>query len=418
MTPLILAIGLGLIAVGGVAWTAAPLMRRRSGADEHSDEEDTLEVGRVLGLLDELDRERERGALSESEHRSLSTELGREAASHLRARDEQARALDTLVETWVSGAAREPAREHPDTPVRAMEGRRDARLWLLPSVPLAGLLIALVLVVTLGTRGAGGAQTVVGNVGAAAIAAVAAAPDDPSVLLAAHPAGLQRSADGGASWSAAPLNQPLASVAAAGRLYALGESGLLTSEDGVEWAPLPGSPNLVLLASGRRTGALVGVSADGQLLQSRDSGGAWRELSLQLPTAVTGIAIIDQDALEIVLSTRGEGVLISGANGAWRSANGFVNGALPTVSARAVYYEPDSGDRYQPASGEEFTGALYVATDAGVFKSVDGMQSWRRLRLSADVVALTGSAAAPRTLFAVARDGSVYRSGDAGVSWS
>ena len=45
------------------------------------------------------------------------------------------------------------------------------------------------------------------------------------------------------------------------------------------------------------------------------------------------------------------------------------------------------------------------------------MQSWNRLTLAADVVVVTGSAAAPRELYAIARDGTVYRSRDLGASW-
>ena len=42
------------------------------------------------------------------------------------------------------------------------------------------------------------------------------------------------------------------------------------------------------------------------------------------------------------------------------------------------------------------------------------MQSWVRLPLRADVRAL---AASGRTIYAIAADGSVYRSRDAGASW-
>jgi len=49
-----------------------------------------------------------------------------------------------------------------------------------------------------------------------------------------------------------------------------------------------------------------------------------------------------------------------------------------------------------------------------VFKSVDGMQSWVQLSLRADVRALAISG---RTLYAIAADGSVFRSRDAGTTW-
>ena len=75
-------------------------------------------------------------------------------------------------------------------------------------------LVAVVLVVTLGAREGIGEQTAVGTVDVAAIAAVATSPTDADTLVAAHPAGLQVSRDGGATWQPADFPRATRSVAA------------------------------------------------------------------------------------------------------------------------------------------------------------------------------------------------------------
>ena len=171
------------------------------------------------------------------------------------------------------------------------------------------------------------------------------------------------------------------------------------------------------IASAGRSDLLVAINGSGAIHASDDDGASWRPLPLVAPPNVTGMAVVEQPVLQIVVSTSTEGVLAAGLDGTWRSANGFVNGALPTVNVRSLHYEPNSGDQYVSPTGQEFQGAVYVATNAGVFKSVDGMQSWNRLTLAGDIVVVTGSAAAPRELYAIARDGTVFRSRDLGASW-
>ena len=272
---------------------------------------------------------------------------------------------------------------------------------------------------TLGAREGIGEQTAVGRVGVTAISAVAVSPTDPEVLAATHPAGIQVSRDGGATWQTAnaPRGAGAATATRTGFIAITDDGPFRANSTAADWTPGTSSLDLARIASAGRSDLLVAIDGAGAIHASDDDGATWRSLPIAAPPNVTGLVVVEQPALQIVVSTSAEGVLAAGLDGTWRSANGFVNGALPTVGVRSLHYEPNSGDQYVSPTGQEFLGAVYVATDAGVFKSVDGMQSWNRLSLAADIVVVTGSAAAPRELYAVARDGTVFRSRDLGASW-
>ena len=419
MIPILLAIALSLLAIGGLAWSARPLVgpsRHGAGADLDADD---LEVERALDLLDDVESERARGVLTTSEYESSHRELRYQAAAALKARTDRTERLDRLVEEVVSDSAATPDPGAAAPPATAYVSADRRLRWLIPAGSLIVGLIAVVVIVTLGARGTRGAQTVVGRVQAAGITAVAADRDDPDLLAASHPAGIQVSDDGGVTWRAADLSPPVRSVAATARgLLAVGEDTLYRSAAGDRWEALAGGSDIRLAAEARSSERLVAITADDRVVESRDGGRSWSAVAENAPSNATGLAVVDRASPQILVSTLDEGVLALGSDGRWRGANGFVNGALPTVTARALWYEPDSGDRFTSATGARFEGAIYVATDVGVFKTVDGAQAWTRLGLSADIVGIAGSAADPRSIYAVARDGSVYRSRDAGVTWT
>ena len=367
--------------------------------------------------MDDLDLERRRGAVSDAEHAELTAELRQQAALALDAQQRGHARAAAQVDALLTDLP--TARASSTAPLLSSTAVRRPLVWLLTAATLVGGLVAVVLVVTLGARQGVADQTAVGNVGVAAIAAAAVSPADPEVLLAAHPSGLQVSRNGGATWQAAEFPRTTRSVATTPTGFvALSDDGQFRGDAlASSWSRWTASLDLAHLASGRQSGRLVGIDAAGAIHASDDDGATWRTLAVAAPPSVTGITVVDQPEFLILVSTATEGVLAAGLDGTWRSANGFVNGALPTVNVRSLHYEPNSGDRYVSPTGREFQGAVYAATDAGVFKTVDGTQSWHRLPLAADIVIVTGSAAAPRELYAIARDGTVFRSRDLGVSW-
>lgn len=416
MTPVVLLVGLALVAVGGLAWVSTPLLRDTARRVRPRPHQFSDEVRRSLDLMADLDLERLRGAISDAEHAELTAESRRQAALELGAHERRRARAEAQVEHLLADRPRMPERATPSLPPASA---RRPLVWLVTGATLVVGLVAVVLVVTLGAREGIGEQTAVGNAGVAAIAAVAVSPSDPDVLAAAHPAGLQVSRDGGATWQPADFPRATRSVAASrDGFVAITDDGPFRGDASADaWTEGPTSLELAHLASGRESGRLVAIDAAGAIHTSNDAGATWLPLPAIAPPNVTGMVVVEQLGFQIVVSTSTEGVLAAGLDGTWRSANGFVNGALPTVNVRSLHYEPNSGDLYVSPTGQEFRGAVYVATNAGVFKSVDAMQSWNRLTLAADIVVVTGSAAAPRELYAITRDGAVFRSRDLGATW-
>jgi len=410
VTAALLSLAVLVIAAAGFLWVLAPLIRRSPAHAERHDGDEEVAVERGLRMLDDLQAERDRGAISTGDFERVSREIRRDTAQRLLNRDERRARLDAAVEALVGGAAPVPA------PAAAPGPRAGTLAWVAPSVALVALLGVLVTVITVGARSAAAEQEPVGNVGAAAISGAAVASSDPNLLVVTHATGAVLSRDAGETWSSAA--GPGATVAAAAgpnTLYVLASDGVWSSQDqGATWGRDPNFPALRQLAVGSRGGGMAGVDGAGSMLISNDMGRSWEPAPTDAPASLTGLAVVDFDAPFILAATGAEGVLASDTSGGWRGANGFVNGVLPTITVRAVVYEPETGDSFSSASGDRFEGAAFVATDAGVFKSVDGMQSWVRLPLRADVRALAISG---RTLYAIATDGSVFRSRDAGASW-
>ena len=411
MTAPLLSLAILLIAIAGLVWMLVPLVRRLPERADRDGTDDDVAVERGLRMLDDLQAERDRGAISAADFERVSGDIRRDTAQRLHDRDQRRARLDAAIEALVSGAA--PAASPASV---AAPSRARTLAWIAPSVALVAMLGALVAVITVGARASAAEQSPVGNVGVAAISGSAVSPDDPDLIVVTHATGAQLSRDGGQSWT--PIQGPGPAVAAAsapGTLYVVAGDGVWSSRDqAATWSRETNFPALRLLAAGHRTGRMAGVDDAGAILVSNDAGRTWDSGPDDAPRGLTGLAVVDFDAPFLLAATGAEGVLASESSGGWRGANGFVNGALPTITIRAVVYEPDTGDSFSSASGDRFEGAAVVATDAGVFKSVDGMQSWLQLPLRADVRALAVNG---RTLYAIAADGSVYRSRDAGTSW-
>jgi hypothetical protein len=314
---------------------------------------------------------------------------------------------------------RAPARR-PDRP-RAQTSRRTRNL------ALASAAAAVVFLAGVGALWYSGS---VGRVGRPI--ATVRAPDyhvlafDPTspgrVFLGTH-AGLFVSSDRGQEWRPIPtaVGDVMAIVPVPGGLLAAGHDVFLRSPDGASWQPirmtLPGTDVHALAASPTVPGRLYAAVVDGGTFRSDDAGRSWAQTG-RMPASITALAVVPEEAGDLLYAaTAQEGVLASRDGGrSWANASGFVNGALPTRQITAIAYDGRSGDVTQ-SQASSFRGALFVATDRGVFRSTDGGSAWVRLGLEAEVAALAIAADDPRTLVAVDTGGRVYRSRDRGVTW-
>ena len=175
-------------------------------------------------------------------------------------------------------------------------------------------------------------------------------------------------------------------------------------------------PLRALASAPTQLNIVAAVDAKGGLFLSRDGGYNWDLLPNGAPVSTSGIAVMHSHNLYFV-ATLDQGVLAGDGVSNWASANGFVNGALPTVRINDIGYDPDSGDKFLDPLGQEFRGALYVATDVGLFKSVDAGSSWRSLNLPGDVAVLDVSPGLPNAITVVGSQGRIYRSRDNGITW-
>ena len=239
-------------------------------------------------------------------------------------------------------------------------------------------------------------------------------------LLLSHESGIHLSGDGGRNWSAVQSDSPINSLAVSPGTVYIGTRGLFAATDlesnWREITPPGGSGEILAVAVSPADFEVIAVvDSAGAVFVSSDAGGSWERLPLAAPVSTRSLTIMPTHGL-MFLGTTDQGVLAGDGRERWTSANGFVNGALPTVRSPSVVYDPLSGDSFEGVNGR-FEGALYAGTDLGLFKSVDGGMSWNRLALDIAVEALAVGGGAPRTITAVDGRGRVFRSDDRGLSW-
>ncbi|HEY3111112.1 MAG TPA: hypothetical protein VGL23_20300, partial [Chloroflexota bacterium] len=201
--------------------------------------------------------------------------------------------------------------------------------------------------------------------------------------LAASPAGLLVSPDGGRSWRAAGPSGPVRALAGApeARLaFAVVGDGLLRSDDGgATWLPRAGDlpAGRVRALAAVADGAVVYAALDGgALLRSDDGGAAWRTLSRSLPDDVADLAVQDGAPRVLFAASPGRGVLRSTTEGTtWEAASGAANMALDGA-ARRLAVAPRRG-------------GLFAGTDRGLFRSDRLGGEWRRLSYRGDVAAVS-----------------------------
>ncbi|MGH2458245.1 MAG: zinc-ribbon domain-containing protein [Chloroflexota bacterium] len=180
---------------------------------------------------------------------------------------------------------------------------------------------------------------------------------------------------------------------------------------------LPGGPVQALAVDPSDPERVYAVVAARGLFQSDDAGQHWAQLGSAVPDGVTGLVLVGGARRLFFIATSGHGVFASADGRSWTNANGFVNGALPTQTVFSLAYDPHSGDRYVSPTGDTMSGALYAGTDVGLFKSIDGGESWGPLPFRQAVAAIAVSTTGDRLMLAIDPNGNVYRSRDGGVSW-
>ena len=416
----------------------APLWRGRRPADEKdrettSQREMDAEIQLAVDELSEVETEYADGYLERdeyvSERRQSEARLGelrrrRENRISMleRAIDARVSAFNSGVSGPVAGDGAGLARERSEvTATRSQTASTSRRGVLIGAGSAAGLAFVLVVIALVSFGRAAPPRTPVAEVVLQDYRAVVGfggrAIDG---LILAHGAGVHLSGDGGRNWASVYGGGPVNSLAVSPGVVYIAGQGLFTATDlQSEWREItpPGSSGEFVAAAVNPAAAyaITAIDSAGNVFVSADSGGSWERLPMAAPSSTRSLTIMPMRGL-MYIGTNDQGVLGGDGRDEWASANGFVNGALPTVHAPSIFYDARSGDSFEGVNGR-FEGALYVGTDRGVFKSIDGGASWNRLELDVAIRALTVSRGDPSVITAVDGRGRVFRSADRGLSW-
>jgi photosystem II stability/assembly factor-like uncharacterized protein len=248
-------------------------------------------------------------------------------------------------------------------------------------------------------------------------------PTEPNVVFFGHHNGIMRSDDGGRSWKPLvdrrgfdAMQLATAGQSNPGRMYLAGHDVFQASDDGGStWRPvennLPGTDIHQFALdpdhSDRLSAVIVGFGA----FRSADAGRSWTKLPSQPPGDMTALASAGGEPELLYAGTASVGLLRTADGGrTWATVSG--------ASAKDAGFRTILSIAVDPSNRQ----ALYVGTDGGLAKSVDGGASWTALSYPGDnAVAVAVSPVTPHFVLAVAtsprRQGLVYRSEDGGQSW-
>jgi photosystem II stability/assembly factor-like uncharacterized protein len=270
------------------------------------------------------------------------------------------------------------------------------------------------------------------------VLAIAIDPASPvTVYAGTSNAGVFRSRDAGATWvpvNAGLGNLPVRSIAVSplsSSVFAATDGGLFVSADGGDWWSVSGnSLRVPMSAVAAAPGGLVYSGAGGALAagvtpapvavyRSLDDGRTWE-------AARAGLAAVSVFALALDPSSP-DGLAIGTDLGVFRTADGGTswapaNQGLPDDAVTALAFDPASPSTLY--SGTSLTGFIGTRS-AGIFKTVDGAQSWFPIQNGIRSIAITSLVVDPTrdsvvyagTINPASSDSGLFRSTDAGGSW-
>jgi len=226
----------------------------------------------------------------------------------------------------------------------------------------------------------------------------------PGTFFATSGNGIQRSVDGGGSWTLVALQtRTLRSLtfATPSVAYAVGDSGtvLRSSDGGAGWAPVTspgGDANLSRLRCADALLCLGTISGSGTLVRTIDGGTTWTRVTAS-GRAIRSVAFASPTRV-VAVGDGGSTVISDDGGATWRPVGGTVEGTPTTIAAVGAGF----GYAVGPTS-------IALTTDAGA--------TWRSVGIPTPLTIGSASFADPSTGFAQDAGGTIRRTRDGGVTW-
>lgn len=227
--------------------------------------------------------------------------------------------------------------------------------------------------------------------------------------------GVWKTTDGGASWR--PVSDGFLSSSSVGAL-----------------AVAPSNPDIVLAGTGER--CIRGdVSHGDGLYKSADGGKTWRSIGLRETQNISRIVISPTDPNIIYVAALGRVYGPSPNRGVYKSSDGGLSWSLvlkgaDLAGAVDLAMDPANPDVLLAAIWDGWRTASMLNSggpNSKLYKSVDGGKTWTDLSRSSGMptgvlgrIGVSISPADPNRYWAIveAQDGGVFRSDDAGVTWT
>lgn len=304
--------------------------------------------------------------------------------------------------------------------LESLLARAVALRYLTKFSPVLGLVAAALMAAAFPVRSAAAASDLalqwrlIGPFSGGRTTAVAGHPAEPSTFyLGATGGGVWRTTDAGTTWRNI-------------------SDGYLTTNTIGAIAVAPSDPNLIYVGTGEAPIRPVAAASGDGLYKSTDGGRTWRNVGLVQARQISRV-IIDPTRPDIVfVAVQGDPWGPSDMRGVYKSIDGGVSWKRVLFVDRSTGASDLSMDAHDPE-------VLYAAMwdhqrtpwsirsggpGSGIWKSTDGGEHWSRLRKGLPgLMGKIGVAVSPADSSRVyamieATAGGVYRSDDAGATWS
>jgi photosystem II stability/assembly factor-like uncharacterized protein len=269
-----------------------------------------------------------------------------------------------------------------------------------------------------------------GDIANLSINAIELNPSDPDILYVGSGNGIHKSEDGGETYRHILTGIAVAAIAvdpsAPGTVYAGGIAGkngkILKSVDaGTNWIDIynePSQNNTVLAIAISKIDSSIVLAGlnNGELIRSDDNGVTWQATK----DFANRLFLIEFD-------NNGNAFALTSTRGLFRSSDFGINWDTATAAiTEDSFYAPSNSisaasNFFDLAIDQRQSGVMYLGTEQGIFRTINGGQNWSFLPLpvrnaALRVTAITVSPSNSNHLFASIAS-TIYKSTNGGLTW-